>query len=521
MKRHVGTALAILIAALAAAPLAPAPAAAQMTLRVGSGGADIAKLDPHRATSTNDKTVVGWMFNALVRFPPGSADPKTIEPDLAERWDRSPDGLTWTFHLRPGVKFHGSWGELTAEDVAYSLKRAADPKRSSFAGAYTAIADVVAIDPKTVRITLKHPVPSLLGLVANYHGGNIVSRKAAEELGDKYAAQPVGTGPFAFAEHVTQQHVKLVAHEGYFRGRPKLDGVNLRFIPSDSGRELAFASGELDLFYAKREQRWVTAARRRPDTIVDIFSPDEFRTVHINRTIAPLDDVRVRRAIAHGISVQEILRFVGTDVAIAGCSVVPPGYLGEDCPAGGYKFDQARAKALLAEAGHGSGLTLKVVVSNISAQLPIMEVIQAQLGKIGIKLDMSVVDHPTYHAQIRTNASALVFYGAARFPVADSYLTEFYHSDAIVGRPTAITNFSHCTVADAEIVSARAEPDDAKQLALWKTAQQKIHEDVCAVPLFGLLQVWARSPRLDLGYDFKGAMNLAPMLTEKTEVKAR
>jgi peptide/nickel transport system substrate-binding protein len=265
----------------------------------------------------------------------------------------------------------------------------------------------------------------------------------------------------------------------------------------------------------------VTAARKREGTIVDIFQPGELRTLHINRTIRPLDDVRVRRALAHAINVDEIVRFGGADVARKSCSVVPPGYLGQSCAGGGYGFDIAKARALLAEAGHANGFALKVVVSNISAQLPIMEIIQAQLAKVGVKLEMNVVDHSTYHAQIRKNASALVFYGAARFPIADLYLTEFYHSAAIVGRPTAITNFSHCAAADAEIEQARREPDEARQLALWASAQRKIHDDVCAVPLFDLMQVWAHAPRLELGYQLKGALNLGPPLTEKTTLKPR
>jgi peptide/nickel transport system substrate-binding protein len=493
-----------------------AASAQQSVLQVSSSGSDIATLDPHRATSTTDKGVVGWIFNGLVRFPPGSAEPKDIEPDLAERWDTSEDRKTWTFHLRKGVKFHGNHGELTADDIAYSLTRSADTRRSSFAGDLAGIDSITRVDDYTIRIVLKYPDPNFLGRVSNYHGGNIVSKKAAEQLGDKFGTSPVGTGPFAFAENVTQQYVKLVAHDGYFRGRPKIDTIMYRLIPSDSARELAFSSGELDLMNGKREQRWVEAARRRGNMVVDIFRPGEFRTLHINRTIAPLADVRVRRAIAHAINVDDLVRYAGKDVGPKGCSVVPPGYLGEDCASGGYAFDVAKAKALLAEAGHPDGITLKATVSNISSQLPIMEIIQAQLGKAGIKLEMSVVDHPTYHSQIRKDASALVFYGAARFPVADSVLTEFFHSVSAIGKPTAVANFSHCAVADDEIDAARAESTPEKQKELWKQAQQKIHADVCAVPLFELLQVWAHSKRIDYGYELKGALNLAPPITEKT-----
>lgn len=490
-------------------------------LQISSGGSDIATLDAHRASATTDKALVGWMYNGLVRFPPGSADPKDLEPDLAERWETSPDGKTWTFFLRKGVEFHGNWGELTADDVVYSLTRAGDPRRSTFVADFSAIESITKVDVYTVRIVLKYPDANFLGRVSNYHGGNIVSKKAAEELGEKFASSPVGTGPFAFAEHVTQQYVKLVAHQGYFRGRPKIGTIMYRMIPSDSARELAFSSGELDVMYGRREQRWVDTVRRRGNMVVDIFRPGEFRTLHINRSIAPLDNLKVRQAIAAAIDVDDLVRFVGKDVGPRGCSVVPPGYLGEDCSPGAYVYDPAKAKALLAEAGHPDGITLEVVVSNISAQLPIMEIIQSQLAKVGIELDISVVDHPTYQSQIRRNASALVFYGAARFPIADTYLSEFYHSNAIIGKPTAVTNFSHCAIADAEIEGARAESNAEKQKALWKEAQRKIHEDVCALPLFDLQQVWGHSKRVDFGYDLKGAMNLAPPITEATTVTPR
>jgi peptide/nickel transport system substrate-binding protein len=454
-----------------------------------------------------------------VRFKPGSADPKEIEPDLAERWDASPDGKSWTFHLRSDVKFQGDWGTLNADDVVYSLQRAADPKRSTFSSDFSAIDKIEKLDDLTVRVTLKYPDVNFLGRVSNYHGGNIVSRKAAEELGDRFASRPVGTGPFAFAEQVTQQYVKLTANPTYFRGKPKIDTIMVRVIPSDSSRELAFTSGELDLMYAKREQRWVDSARRRAGFNIDIFQPGEYRILHINQSIPPLDDIRVRQAIAAAINVDDLVRYVGKDVGPKGCSVVPPGYLGEDCSVR-YGFDLAKAKALLAEAGHKDGITIKAIVSNVSAQQPIMEIIQAQLAKAGIKLDMQVVDHATYQSQTRKDLSGLVFYGAARFPIADTYLSEFFHSRAIVNTPTAATNFSHCAVADKEIEQARTAPDAEAQKALWKEAQRKIMENVCAVPLFELRQVWAHADRLNYGYELKGSLNLAPPITEATTLKA-
>src|SRR4030067_1765464 len=123
------------------------------------------------------------MFNGLVRFKPEDINPEKIESDLAERWEHSKDGLVWTFYLRKGVKFHKGYGEWTAEDVKFSLEKAAKKTTSSFAADYAALDKVEAIDQYTVRITFKRTIPSVLGILTNYHGGYIVSKTAALEQG--------------------------------------------------------------------------------------------------------------------------------------------------------------------------------------------------------------------------------------------------------------------------------------------------------------------------------------------------
>ena len=145
-----------------------------------------------------------------------------------------------------------------------------------------------------------------------------------------------------------------------------------------------------------------------------------------------------------------------------------------------------------------------------------IEAIQAQLKKTGINLEITPVEHATFHQQIRQDLSQLVHYSAARFPVADVYLPQFFDSNSIVGTPGAITNFSHCNVADEEIRAARVEQDMAKQKALWKQAQKKIVEAVCAVPVYENLQLWAWKDNLELGYELKGSLNLSPPITEQT-----
>ncbi|MBB3303408.1 peptide/nickel transport system substrate-binding protein [Rhizobium sp. BK077] len=507
-----------IIAAVAASMLtgwiAPGIADAA-TLKVAVGAADISTLDPARASNTQDVAIVSWIFNGLVRFAPGSAAPTKIEPDIAESWVSSPDGLVWTFKLRKDVKFHGDYGTVSADDVVFSLQRAKNPDTSSFSSDYAAFKSIEAVDSLTVRITLSEPVPGFLGLVANYHGGNIVSKKAVEALGAKFKTTPIGTGPFMFDKAVTQQSVYLKAFSRYFRGAPKIDDIRVDLIPSDSSRELAFRSGELDLIYGKREQRWVDQAKAWDNAVVDIFAPGEYRTVFINMARKPLDNVKVREAIAHAINVDQIVQFVGAGVALKGCSSVPNDYLGEDCT-WTYKYNPEASKKLLAEAGFKNGLTLSTVVSSSSAQQPIMEVIQAQLAEAGINMQMKVVDHPTYHEQIRKDLSDLVFYGAARYPVADSYLSQFYQSDAAIGKPTAVTNFAHCDAADADISAARTAATDEERFKFWSAAQKKIYDQVCGVPLFNLMQVWVHDKALNYGYELKGSLNLAPPITEQT-----
>jgi peptide/nickel transport system substrate-binding protein len=122
---------ALLASAVAFA--APVMAQPKTTLNFGMAAQDIGQLDPHFAVSTIDRVPAALMFNGLVRFAPGSADPATLEPDLAETWEATEDGKTWTFHLRHGVQFHGGFGELTADDVVFSLKKAGDAKTSAFA----------------------------------------------------------------------------------------------------------------------------------------------------------------------------------------------------------------------------------------------------------------------------------------------------------------------------------------------------------------------------------------------------
>lgn len=501
---------------VALALAAAAPASAEGVLSVGMAAPDIGQIDPHKATTTQDKPMTGWVFNGLVRFPPGSDDLGALEPDLAESWERSDDGLEWTFHLREGVQFHHGYGELTAEDVVFSLNRAANSESSSFSGDYAAFESVEAINDRTVKITLSAPVPSLLGLVANYHGGNIVSKRAVEELGPDFALRAVGTGPFMVGEYSPQESITFDANPDYFRGAPQLDQIVYRFIPSDAARDLAMQSGELHVMYGRQDQQWIERVQGMDGITVDVVRPAELQNIHFNMTMAPLDDPAVRAAIVTAIDRKQFVDFLGASIATNAESIIPAGNLGfapQDLVEAG---DPEKARQMLADAGHPDGISLKMIQTSLPSMLSIAQVLQAQLAEAGINLELEVVDHQTFHANIRQDLSQVVYYSAARFPVADVYLTQFFHSRSIVGTPTAAINFSHCAVADEEIDAARVEQDAERQLELWNQAQEKIVAELCAVPLHEQLIAWARTDDVDYGYEFEAAMHLGPIINENT-----
>ncbi|MEO8250190.1 MAG: ABC transporter substrate-binding protein [Burkholderiales bacterium] len=515
--RHLLAALSLLAASSIAAPLAHA----QSVVNVGAFGADAGKLDPHLSGGGQDTALFGYMFNGLARFKPGSMEPKNIELDLATKIDSDPSGKVWTIALRKGVSFHGGYGEMTSADVAWSLNRVRDPKTSGFASSFGVIDAVEAIDTHTVKVTLKDRVPTFIGLLADPQGGYILSKKAHDELGTDVKAALIGTGPFQFVDYTPKSQVTLEANEQYFRGKPRLEQIVYRYIPSDNSRELAFASGQIDLFYGRREQDWVDRMKKQYGDRIDIeiFAPSQSRMLHLNESVKPLDDIRVRQAIAHAIDRSEFQVLVGKSITKPLTKPVPSGFLGQATSVPTYDFNPAKSKALLKEAGFPDGFSLKVPSSQIaSLKLP-FELIMEQLRRVGIKLEVDFVDHRAWHALIRRDESPLVIYGAAPFPVADAFLSPFFHSKSTVGTPTAQTNFSHCKVADAEIDAARSESDPVKQARDWEIAQQKIMKDVCVVPIFELQQVWGKRKTLDLGYDLEGSLTLGPPITEKTHFK--
>ena len=522
-----------------AAQFAPTAASTTVTarsggsLRIGQAAADLGTLDPHFASATQDRALDDLVYNGLLRYTPGDAT--KFEPDLAAALPTPTTGAdgkqVWTFNLRHGVTCQPSnvtaAYELTSDDVVWSLQKAATRDSSAYASDYAGMS-FASSDPYTVTVTVDKPLSTALMYprFANYSGGYIVCRQAAEKLGpDGLKTHPVGTGPFEFKAYSPKEKVDLVANAAYFRGQPQLDGIEYRYMADLNSRELGLRAGQLDVIYGQGDDKWVDQVSAAPNVKVDVFGVGEVSTVYFNVTKPPFDNPEVRQAVASALNRDEFLALYGPRVAQKVVSPVPQAFM-----AGGltetelasknlaYPYDPQRARQLLAEAGLPNGFAFSVVTSEMPAYRVIYESMQAQLAKVGIRMDVNVVDHATMHDQIRKDVNPVVVYIAFR-PTADAYLTQFFHSDAIVvtGK-NPNTNFAHYDKVDTQIDQARNEPDAERQVALWKDAQTTALADMVAYPILYQSQVYARSTSVDYGHELKSVIQLYPGIDERTRL---
>jgi peptide/nickel transport system substrate-binding protein len=362
-----------------------------------------------------------WMYNNLARLNAR----REVVPDLAESWSASDGARVWTFTLRRGVRFH-SGRELTSDDVVATFTTLLDPKTASpYRGEVGPIDRVEAVDRYTIRFTMKVPFSVFPATIA-VPNGRIVAR---EGLGDMnaLAATEFGTGPFKLKEFVPGDRLVVERFTDYFqKGQPYLDGVTLRVFPEPSTELAAFKAKEVDLISGLTPDLYSQVATL-PGAEALTTAGGTFAAVTLPSDKPPFNDPRVREA----------LKLCADRTLMLAAIHNGQGELGIDHPVStAYQVysplpprtpDIARARALLKDAGHGNGVSVKLYAANSPPIRERIAVVLKEMAKpAGFDIDVEVLAYDRYLAQVWNKGACYVVYYATR-PTADAILMKLYH----------------------------------------------------------------------------------------------
>lgn len=351
-------------------------------------------LDPQKTTLLVAHEIMWQIYDSLIYLD----EKGNVYPGSAESWEFSNDNKTVTFKLRQGIKFHDG-SPFNAEAVAWSYNRHVDPKTASpTSWMYGPTDGVEVIDDMTIAYHYKEPfVPLWVGLSYSYCAP--ISRAAVEKHGDQFGRNPVGTGPFKFESWRPDQGIKLVRNDEHDwatpwyanEGKPYLESVEYVVIPEDATRLAALETGEVDVISGTESVPSDKMKRLEATPGLKTFSRTAVGVFEfmMNTKRPPLDDIRVRRAIAHAVDKEKIVALALDGQGKPAYSAVASSYsqYNPRAPELDYAYDVDKAKALLQEAGVGEGLTLKYL--NIDAFTKQAEIIQQDLAAIGITMEIS------------------------------------------------------------------------------------------------------------------------------------
>ena len=350
-------------------------------------------LDPTAgAAAAIDEVVYANVFEGLTRFGPEGS----IAPALARSWDVSEGGMVYTFHLVEGATFHDG-STFDAEDVKFSLDRAraedsANAQKVLFAG----ITDVEVIDPATVKVSLATPDGAFPFKMAWGDAVIVAPESVATE-----ATHPVGTGPFAFADWVQGDHVTLSAYPGYWGPKPALVQATFRFISDPTAAFAAMMSGDVDAFPNFPAPETLIQFQSDPRFKVIVGSTEGETILAMNNRITPLNDIKLREAIAHAINRQEII-----DGAMFGYGTPIGSHFAPHNPdyvdlTGLSAYDPELSKKLLGEAGL-EDITLRFALPPPTYARRGGEIVAAQLAAVGIKTEISNLEWAQWLEQVFT-----------------------------------------------------------------------------------------------------------------------
>ena len=457
---------------LAAPALLAVPARAQaghsaFTVRMDQA---LANLDPAFRTSPKDGTVMWAIFQKLVRFKPGSIE---WELDAASEIKQVSDTVV-EFTLRPGQVFSGGYGSMTAQDVKYSFERIAHgEKPSPYASDWTNLDQVDVTGELTGRIVMKQPTAYLWTISLPDGSGCIVSRAAWEKLGDAVALAPVGSGPYRIVSLDPQREAVLAPSPEYAGPfKPSWQRITARIVPDPKTAELAFRAGELD--FTELTPSTVSSLRNAPDTKIAQTPGLRFIWMSLNVEKKPLDDPRVRQAIALALDVNQVVLAGYNGLAPVARALIQPQVLGywKDAPAP--KQDTAAARKLLADAGVPN-LKLKLTLLNTPAFQTMGLVAQAQLKQAGVDLQLDVRDGGTYWSAGKGDAGKDLDLVFMRFngKLDPNFNTQWFTSSQV-----GSWNWSRWRSADFDRLNAAAgtELDEAKRADLVVQCQKLMAE---------------------------------------------
>jgi peptide/nickel transport system substrate-binding protein len=443
------------------------------TIKVGLLG-DPTGLDPYKDSLTAIWHVIEHIYNRLTGINPDL----TVRPELAESWDISEDGLTYTFHLRQGVKFHNG-RELVASDVKWSFEHLVDPAVASTSAAdLSSMESVEAPDDYTVVLTLKAPDASLLATL----GGQsciVVPKEVVEENGD-LTQVAVGTGPFKFVEYVPNTRIVLERNPDYWEeGLPYLDGMEMIPIPDDTQRTTAVVTGTVD-FIEYAPLRDVETLEGDDSLALAGDSNTNIRYIGFNLTREPFDKLEVRQAINMAIDRNAVLGPAvfghGTPVD----SLFPPDYwaaLQRDVPAP----DVEGAKAKLAEAGLPDGF--KTTITTWSAYSFLSNaavVVQEQLKQIGIEAELNAVENATMSQSVYIDKDFdMAVTGDSAYVDPNTLILGYFKT----GESSNFMTYSNPEV-DQLIADGIAETDQAARAEIYQQIQEILLQDLPWVNLF-------------------------------------
>ena len=458
--------------ALVASPLAAQQASLTLGMQL-----EPPILDPTAgAAAAIDEVVYANVFEGLTRFAPDGS----ILPGLAESWEIAPDGLSWAFTLREGVSFHDGL-PLTAEDVVFSFDRAvAEGSTNAQQQLFSGIAEVTAIDDRTVEIALDEPKGSLLFNLA-WGDAVIVSPASA----DTNATNPIGTGPFRFAGWVQGDRVELERNPDYWGEPARLDRVTFRFISDPTAAFAAMMAGDIDAFPVFPAPENLAQFEADPRFQVIVGSTEGETILGINNARAPLDDLRVRQAIAHAIDRQAII-----DGAMFGYGTPIGSHFAPHHPAHvdlteASAYDPERARALLAEAGLAEGFTTTLTLPPPSYARRGGEIIAAQLRAVGIEAQIANVEWAQWLEQV--------------FNGHDFDLTVISHTEPmdieIYARPDYYFGYDD-PVMRALIAGLDANADEGERAEILRAAQERVAANQVNAFLFQLAKTGVADARL-------------------------